>query len=587
MSPDKAPSISSVRSAARAGFAPSTEAADTGARLARLAELAEELGADRLARDARDLEQRLVDGRFYVACIGQFKRGKSTLIGALIGDPILPAGVVPVTTVPTVIRFGDKRSARIRFRTGTWSEIDPGDLHLYVSEEHNPENTKGVEGVEVFVPSPLLATGMCFVDTPGLGSIFAGNTAATQALVPHIDAALAVIGADPPLAGDELELVEEVSKHVHDLVFVLNKADRTTDTERSAAAAFSHRMLEERLKRSIGPIHQVSAIEQVERRGPARDWDALVSTLEDLGARSGSRLTQAAGERGTRRIGEQLLRTVAEEREALLRPTDKSDRRIGLLRETAAAAERSLADLGYLFTGEQHRLSRRFEERRDAFLDQVRPVARKELATALAALNFWHGPKLRRQAMRMAQQIARQHVMPWLEAEQFEAEGAYAKTAQRFIELANDFLRRLAETGLPGLALPENAELSERFRTKSRFYFYDFINIAQPASPIAYVVDTVAGLIRARGGIENAAFEFLELLLETNATRVQNDLDERVLESRRRLEAEIRKVLLEVSQVAQRALDHARLAKAAGEAAVGTRLCHLGELEAEMKTYLA
>lgn len=568
------------------GGAASIGVVDTSARLARLAGLADEFGAEHLARDARDLEQRLIEGRFYVACIGQFKRGKSTLIGALIGDPILPAGVVPVTTVPTVIRFGDKRSARIRFRTGTWSEIDPGDLHLYVSEEHNPENTKGVEGVEVFVPSPLLATGMCFVDTPGLGSIFAGNTAATHALAPHIDAALAVIGADPPLAGDELELVEEVSKHVRDLVVVLNKADRTTDTERSAATAFSRRMLEERLKRSIGLIHQVSAIEQVERRGPARDWDALVSTLEDLGAKSGSRLTQAAGERGTRRICEQLLRIVGEEREALLRPMEESERRIGLLRETAAAADRSLADLGYLFTGEQHRMSRRFEERRDAFLDQVRPVARKELAAGLAALNSWHGPKLRREAMRMAQQIARQHVMPWLEAEQVEAEGAYAKTAQRFIELANDFLRRMAETGLPGLASPENAGLSERFRTKSRFYFYDFINIAQPASPIAYLVDTVAGLIRARGGIENAAFEFLDLLLETNATRVQNDLDERVLESRRRLEGEIRNVLLEVGHIAQRALEHARLVKAAGEAAVEERLRRLGAVETEIKAFL-
>ncbi len=579
--------ISQVRSEDGRGASSLGDAVDAGPHLARLAELADELGAERLAGDARDLGQRLIEGRFYVACIGQFKRGKSTLIGALIGDPILPVGVVPVTTVPTVIRFGDKRSARIRFRTGTWSEIDPGQLHLYVSEEHNPENTKGVEGVEVFVPSPLLATGMCLVDTPGLGSIFAGNTAATQALVPHIDAALVVIGADPPIAGDELQLVEEVSKHVHDLVFVLNKADRTTDAERSAAAAFSRRMVEERLKRSTGPIYQISAIEQVERRGPARDWDALVRTLEDLGMKSGARLTQAAGERGTRRIADQLLKVIGEERDALMRPIEESERRIALLLETTAAAEHSLADIAYLFNGEQHRLSRQFEERRNAFLDRILPIARKELANGIAATTLWHGPKLRREAMRLAQQIALQHVMPWLESEQVEAEMAYAKTARRFIELANDFLRRMAETGLPVLALPESADLSDGFRAKSRFYFYDFIHIIQPASPITHLVDTVAGLLRARLRIKKAAFEFLNLLLETNATRVQNDLDERVLESRRRLEAEVRKVLLEVGRIAQRALEHARATKAAGEAAVKTRLSRLSRMEAEIQGYLS
>ena len=78
------------------------------------------------------------------------------------------------------------------------------------NEECNPENKKAVEAAEVFVPSTLLSSGMCFVDTPGLGSVFTGNTAATHAFIPHIDAALVVVGADPPIAGEELALVETV-----------------------------------------------------------------------------------------------------------------------------------------------------------------------------------------------------------------------------------------------------------------------------------------------------------------------------------------------------------------------------------------
>jgi hypothetical protein len=66
---------------------------------------------------------------------------------------------------------------------------------------------------------------MCLVDTPGLGSVFAGNTAATQAFVPHIDAAIIVIGTDPPLSGEELELVKTVSHDVHERNFARRPND--------------------------------------------------------------------------------------------------------------------------------------------------------------------------------------------------------------------------------------------------------------------------------------------------------------------------------------------------------------------------
>ncbi len=138
------------------------------------------------------------------------------------------------------------------------------DLKEYVTEERNPENKKAVDGAEVFVPSTLLSSGMCFVDTPGLGSVFTGNTATTQAFIPHIDAALVVVGADPPIAGEELALVEAVGRQVQDLILMINKADRTTDPERAAAVQFTREILEKRLHRPMGEVFEVSAVEQME-----------------------------------------------------------------------------------------------------------------------------------------------------------------------------------------------------------------------------------------------------------------------------------------------------------------------------------
>jgi hypothetical protein len=569
------------------GETASPRVSDVSISLNRIAEIADGLSAERLAGDARALAERLIEGRFYAACIGQFKRGKSTLIGALIGDPILPAGVVPVTTVPTVIRFGKTRSARVRFRSGTWTEINPHDLHVYVSEEHNPENTKGVEGVEVFVPSALLATGMCFVDTPGIGSIFAGNTAATRAFVPHIDAAIVVVGADPPLAGEELALVEAVGKQVRDLLVVFNKSDRTTDAEREAAQAFTRKVLENRLGRVIGVIYEVSALERLESRGSPRDWGRLVDSLQTLVARSGREIVRAVGERGLRRLTKETLLIISEEREALLSPIEEYERRISAMQDTIRDSHRSLQDLSFLFMAEQHRLSDLFLTRRKDFLRATLAQATSEFNEGLKKINAAYGPSFRRKAMRLAQEVAERHVLPWLGTEQESAEKEYKEVASRFVGLANDFLERLSKSGFPELSRIPNALHTEKgFRVRSRFSFEQFISVAMPASPLRYLADVFLGLAGAHRSIERAAREFLEHLLETNSTRVQSDVVDRVQESRNQLEAEIRKLLLEVGHIAQRALEHARTAKAAGAAAVASRLTQLTRWQDDMKTLL-
>src|ERR1039458_8551640 len=132
----------------------------------------------------------------------------------------------------------------------------------YVNEENNSENKIGVSAVEVFLPSPLLASGMCLVDTPGIGSVFAGNTMTTREFVPHVDAAIVVLGADPPISGEELSLVEEVARHVEMLFFVLNKADRLPPEECAEAARFAERVLKERLGSKATPLLLVSRSEE-------------------------------------------------------------------------------------------------------------------------------------------------------------------------------------------------------------------------------------------------------------------------------------------------------------------------------------
>jgi hypothetical protein len=552
--------------------------------LLRLAELADEFDAEQVAADARSVAERVSEGRFYVACIGQFKRGKSSVLNALVGDSVLPTGVVPVTAVPTIVRYGSRAAARVRFEAGGWTDIPLKTVDEYVSEEKNPENAKHVAALEIFVPSPLLATGMCFVDTPGLGSVFTGNTAATQAFIPHIDAALVVIGADPPLAGEELVLVEAVARHVQDLIIALNKADRTTDTERAAAVAFARRQLEKRLQHPVQPFFEVSAAEQLEHRGTGRDWRKLVEALRLLVEGSGRRLIQAACERGLERISEQLLVIITEEREALQRPIEESESRIAVMKQTIADAELSMRELAYLFMAEQQHLSDMFVDRHKAFLARVMPQAGKEFDVVLQSISGGLGPSYRRHTFRKAQELTRRHVVPWLKPEQEEAEKEYRRVALRFVEMANEFLKKLANAGIPELArMPHALDPERGFRVRSEFTFLDFIEVAQPASPLRWLADLILGLAGARSIIKNDARKFLARLLEFNSTRVQSDILNRVQESRGKLEVEILKLLHEVSRIAEQALARAKKVREEGAPAVEAELRRLDSLEQEVR----
>ena len=555
------------------------------AALYRLAELATEFGAEHIASTARSIAERVSEGRFYVACVGQFKRGKSTLLNALIGHSVLPTAVVPVTAVPTIIRHGERLAARVRFRSATWTDIPVSAVEEYVSEEKNPENAKGVAGVEIFVPSPLLETGMCLVDTPGLGSVFAGNAAATHAFIPHIDAAIVVIGADPPLSGDELQLVKTVSQEVDDLLFVLNKADRADAADRSAALEFARRVLETCLKGTLPAIFEVSALERLEQSGTERDWGQFVNALESLVLHSGRSLVHKATERGIRRAANQLLNVIKEERNALERSVEESERRIERLRKTLGESQAAMRDLGVLLTAEQQRLSGIFRERRNGFLKQTQVSAHGELTERLSSLaRRQNGPAYRRNVNHLAQDIARAQLTPWLESEAELAEEGFGEISKRFVELANEFLHRLGETDVPGLdELPEDVGRDQSLGAKSHFYFHVMENVAAPASPSVLIFDLVLGVLGAWGGIVTDAREFLDQLLEVNSSRVQSDVDERVCESRKKLEAEINTVLREASATADRALARARTAQAAGLPRVKTALRRLDVIEDQVR----
>ncbi len=193
----------------------------------------------------RELVTRLAEDRFVLAVVGQFNRGKSSLMNAILGLDRLPVGIVPLTSVITKVAYGNPERVIIEFE-GSFlrSEVRIDQLAEYVTEAGNPGNQKRITAAEVQLPSEFLRRGLFFVDTPGVGSAIAANTATTEQFLPQADAVIFVTSFDSPLGRDEVEFLQRVRDHVRKIFLVVNKADLVPQEQRGQVLSFVRQQIE-------------------------------------------------------------------------------------------------------------------------------------------------------------------------------------------------------------------------------------------------------------------------------------------------------------------------------------------------------
>jgi GTP-binding protein EngB required for normal cell division len=173
-----------------------------------------------------------------VAILGQFKSGKSSFLNSLIGKPLLPVGVIPVTTTITRMQYGEKERAIVRHFNGQQSEVNVGSIEEFTSEAQNPSNQKNVEVVDLELPSLKRYAGLRLVDTPGLGSIFKYHMETSENWLPEVGTALLAISSDRPLAENDLQLIRDLRKHTPKIVILLTKADLLSSEQQKEVVHF-------------------------------------------------------------------------------------------------------------------------------------------------------------------------------------------------------------------------------------------------------------------------------------------------------------------------------------------------------------
>ena len=193
-----------------------------------LADALNELAALGTARDREQLAallDRLDAARLRVLVVGEAKRGKSTLINALLGRDVLPSGVTPLTAVATTVRYGNDPRAEVALPRRARGKVPADRAGRPRYRAGNSRNRRRIAGVTVYLDEPLLAAGVELVDTPGTGSVFEWDTEAAHEALQSMDAAVFVLTADPPVSASERDLLARVAELSVTTFAVLNKAD--------------------------------------------------------------------------------------------------------------------------------------------------------------------------------------------------------------------------------------------------------------------------------------------------------------------------------------------------------------------------
>jgi Dynamin family len=194
---------------------------------------------DERVEEARALLARLAEDCFYLAVVGQFSRGKSTLMNAILGRPYLPTGSLPMTSVITTVAYGSRPEVLVRRRHGRVPiQVSLDDLTRYVTQHGSDRADQQVESAEVKVPAEILRLGFFFVDTPGVGSAITENSSTTERFLPEADAVVFVTSFDSPLTDSEASFLAQVRQHVQKVFVVVNKADLVSADEAEWATAF-------------------------------------------------------------------------------------------------------------------------------------------------------------------------------------------------------------------------------------------------------------------------------------------------------------------------------------------------------------
>jgi GTP-binding protein EngB required for normal cell division len=483
------------------------------------------------------LEQKLTDQTFNLVVAGQFKRGKSSVINGLLGDRLLPVGVIPLTSVVTLIRSGGCARAHMELLDGRSQEIPLKALADFVTERGNPKNARGLRQVIVEHPSAWLADGVRLIDTPGIGSVYEHNTDVTQEYLPQADAVLLIASVDQPVSRAELDFLSSIRQYAGKVFCLLNKIDYVQTEELSEAVSFARQAIHSALEAEV-PVFPVSARLALDSKlaHGTSSADSGFREFEDALQRFMSDERRAVW---IDSVARSLLRILAHARYALELEARILGTPLAQIEDKLAAYEAKKREFGRALGDYEVLMD---SGARTLIKDEIEPALEKfktgERGRICALVQQWFEAS-RELSARELDVLLEQHIKreiragydSWLAREDVTAAAAFEKLCGRFwAEMqagVDELVRYSSELFAVGFeAVPDDS----RWSPESGFYYKFWYEPSGLATLSSFLLATLPRFVSARLIVRRWRAQALELI-EVQAGRLRYDFEQRVQKS--------------------------------------------------------
>ena len=211
-------------------------------------EIAQELKNENLGTSVEQSIESLKQDSFNMVIVGEFSRGKSTFINALLGKRILPSSTKPTTTIINKISFGEEAEFNLHFRDSNdikkiteeefkdiTAKVEPDYEDEFEVNEYN-ENLKLISSIsyaDIKYPTEICKEGIEIIDTPGTNDLDQAREEITFKFIPQSDIAILLLSANQILSQSEVNFLKEriLENDIKKVFFVINFKDRLSTTE--------------------------------------------------------------------------------------------------------------------------------------------------------------------------------------------------------------------------------------------------------------------------------------------------------------------------------------------------------------------